>query len=805
MKCADFLKVIICILIWTSGIASKNSSQKYFKEKEKEIASHLTLGNYFNALKVCDDLMQTKSVDKDQKYQLLTTKSKIHFWDENLNEFMRSASEAYRLKSKDKEIYRAYYYAQKAAYFHYHMIGDSTVIFMDKSMNILNANRDDMDLIPAYFIYQMYGTSYIYRPNEFRYKSKKESDNIYLSKVFTFMDSALFFLKNHQHFPNEKALVYRSIGSRIMDAAGYNIRNKKSDFSDYPRQMKIINAAIDSYNEGINCLPKTEDNLKRSLFALKALAYYCSNREKLGDELLWPIIKKFSGDPKKHILKSMNSSLYCVQYFTQSLLSKDKYDQRIETVFKIYKQIRPWWLMHNSRFGSKFKDVYGNSPATILLAIYNRIFEWGKIKKLQKDETTELAIESYYVRSQLIEKEILKNNNTKKYFLFLCELEKGIFDSRILNFNKNTLWSSSLIKNIRSKLKKNEAIILRSEGALNVLNYIIITHDDDQIIPEKKISEFENIINEKNPNIFKKKAIKNYALSPFSKYLNTHRNINKLYVANDVKVPFDLMITSNHGVNFSDFCYFKTKINVIQMFNVIDFFYSENRYDIISNKITIHKINKNHIEFPFIENELKKVQGNYNLKYSDDVKRIFEREGFAHVLGHSTFYNGESIYFNSISILRSRKSIECVSKIKSDVFILNTCFASVHRWPFISNRDFQNNLISRGAKGVIASPFETVDQSSAYIFKQFYNYIFNGKTVEDALQLAKLDYLKTHKGSLAHPMYWSTYELTSNVKDLRMKLEVKEHGNNQYLVLLLFASIFLITIIFFRLLIEKFI
>ena len=41
-------------------------------------------------------------------------------------------------------------------------------------------------------------------------------------------------------------------------------------------------------------------------------------------------------------------------------------------------------------------------------------------------------------------------------------------------------------------------------------------------------------------------------------------------------------------------------------------------------------------------------------------------------------------------------------------------------------------------------------------------------SAENALQSAKLDYLKTHHGSLTHPMYWSTYELTSNVKDLRL-------------------------------------
>jgi hypothetical protein len=68
MKRTDFLNLIICLLIWTSCFASKNISQKYFKEKEKEISSHLSLGNYYNALEVCDDLILSKNLDKNQKF-----------------------------------------------------------------------------------------------------------------------------------------------------------------------------------------------------------------------------------------------------------------------------------------------------------------------------------------------------------------------------------------------------------------------------------------------------------------------------------------------------------------------------------------------------------------------------------------------------------------------------------------------------------------------------------------------------------------------------------------------------------------
>ena len=67
-----------------------------------------------------------------------------------------------------------------------------------------------------------------------------------------------------------------------------------------------------------------------------------------------------------------------------------------------------------------------------------------------------------------------------------------------------------------------------------------------------------------------------------------------------------------------------------------------------------------------------------------------------------------------------------------------------------------------------------------------------GYSVKDAICTAKLDYFNSHTGDQAHPIYWSTYELTSNVKDLRLAPEpIPDKSWQAYLVLLVLIAIVL--------------
>jgi CHAT domain-containing protein len=62
-----------------------------------------------------------------------------------------------------------------------------------------------------------------------------------------------------------------------------------------------------------------------------------------------------------------------------------------------------------------------------------------------------------------------------------------------------------------------------------------------------------------------------------------------------------------------------------------------------------------------------------------------------------------------------------------------------------------------GCPSVIMSLWEVEDQSGSQIMSSFYKYLKKGKTKDEALRLAKLEYLDRSNSRRAHPHYWLGY------------------------------------------------
>ena len=108
-----------------------------------------------------------------------------------------------------------------------------------------------------------------------------------------------------------------------------------------------------------------------------------------------------------------------------------------------------------------------------------------------------------------------------------------------------------------------------------------------------------------------------------------------------------------------------------------------------------------------------------------------------------------------------------------------------------------------GALNVIVSPGKTDDECSAKIFNFFYKYLGEGQTPSDALFHAKISYLNTNKGSLAHPKFWSQYRLLTNYPFPIFYPEL--HKKNTYLPFtLFFIGIFIAVLIHLRVQMKNF-
>ena len=154
--------LLFLFLIVSAGFATASLSEKLFLTKKSELSYLINKGYFNSALLKCEKLLGS-NLSKNQRYEILTTQSKLYFWEENMYAYKIAAQKAVQLKNEP--IYKAYYHAQIAFYYHYSFVGDSTVIHADKALELLRNNYSQHHKIAAHYIYQIYATSFLHRNN----------------------------------------------------------------------------------------------------------------------------------------------------------------------------------------------------------------------------------------------------------------------------------------------------------------------------------------------------------------------------------------------------------------------------------------------------------------------------------------------------------------------------------------------------------------------------------------------------------------------------------------------------------------
>lgn len=94
-----------------------------------------------------------------------------------------------------------------------------------------------------------------------------------------------------------------------------------------------------------------------------------------------------------------------------------------------------------------------------------------------------------------------------------------------------------------------------------------------------------------------------------------------------------------------------------------------------------------------------------------------------------------------------------------------------------------------GCPGVVMTLWKVEDNQSTKIITSFYKYLADGKSKIEALQLSKLDYLKSSDPLFSHPYFWAGYVDIGNPDPLI----IKEKKNTWYIlvvaiILILFAA-----------------
>jgi CHAT domain-containing protein/tetratricopeptide (TPR) repeat protein len=99
-------------------------------------------------------------------------------------------------------------------------------------------------------------------------------------------------------------------------------------------------------------------------------------------------------------------------------------------------------------------------------------------------------------------------------------------------------------------------------------------------------------------------------------------------------------------------------------------------------------------------------------------------------------------------------------RIKSPMVVLSACNSgSGTLYSGEGLMSLARGFILAGASSVIKTAWEINDEASAAIIKRFYYHLSEGWQKNDAMRLAKLEYLKESSPAFTNPYYWAAYEV----------------------------------------------
>jgi CHAT domain-containing protein len=165
---------------------------------------------------------------------------------------------------------------------------------------------------------------------------------------------------------------------------------------------------------------------------------------------------------------------------------------------------------------------------------------------------------------------------------------------------------------------------------------------------------------------------------------------------------------------------------------------------------------------------------NYNGEDASKANFISSLKNHAifHLAMHSMTDSANSKYsylmFDSHNLVRQEAKLYnyeiSLTRIKSPMVVLSACNSGSGTLYFGEGlMSLARSFTLAGASSVIKTAWEINDESSAVIMNSFYMYLSKGKAKNEAMQLAKLEYLKKSSPSLQNPYFWAAYEVLGDI------------------------------------------
>lgn len=106
-------------------------------------------------------------------------------------------------------------------------------------------------------------------------------------------------------------------------------------------------------------------------------------------------------------------------------------------------------------------------------------------------------------------------------------------------------------------------------------------------------------------------------------------------------------------------------------------------------------------------------------------------------------------------------------ELNADLVVLSACetgFGKFERGNGIAS--LARSFMYAGVPAMVVSLWQVNDYATSQIMQNFYTNLTEGMSKDEALQQAKIHYIKSYKGALAHPAFWSPFIMMGNTQPI---------------------------------------
>jgi len=336
------------------------------------------------------------------------------------------------------------------------------------------------------------------------------------------------------------------------------------------------------------------------------------------------------------------------------------------------------------------------------------------------------------------------------------------YDSKIkkINAQKVITVDKNKIESLKRWCSKNDATIIDLQVLFEgSISKIIVDKNgvSVKLIKRGEILSAENINllleSIKSSNIISYQKISNEILNTID--LGSISTKNLIICPDDFleKIPFDALVLSGKpSKNWSNLLYFGKHKNIRLVPNL--FFLSDNQITKPSLKV----------DFWYSEGENKTLP--YNEILVDAISDEFpttinhsETNHILHILGHTYFTKEKRLEFR---LDRDTISPNSIGDLHPVLAILHGCSSGNGKMIKLEGSiSITRGFLYNGTNSVIYSIWEVDNQSSAALFKHFYENIKNGYSTSIALNKAKNDLINDYRHpDWANPYHWANFQFT---------------------------------------------